>query len=159
MTHSNYTADDNRYGMTRSVYDAIRRGHKGAVAIVDENGEVDVTPIGGAEVSVREATETDWLKSYNQMGGAEWERAKAESHKVGEKTKGRFEPQISASAGDAALAAEKKAADAKRAKLTADARAFNRSQFERNEKFAADAKAAAARMWPKNSPVGFSRGR
>ena len=71
MTHSNYTADDNRYGMTRSIYDAIRRGHKGAVVIVDENGEVDVTPIGGAEVSIRSATkqeaELGWTKSYENM--------------------------------------------------------------------------------------------
>ena len=171
MTHSNYTTDANAIKSALQVRDAVRKGGKGvAIFFADDGSPTQVVPLGGAQATVREPTDEEarraeelgWTRSYAQVSGEEWERSVAESHEHSNRMGNRFPPQVKLGAGDKAAAdaarIEKERKD-RQAKMAADAREFNKQQFARNERIAAAGKAAIEKMWPKKSPVGFSRGR
>ena len=140
--------DANTIKSVLQVRDAILKGRKGAVVTIDENGEVSVTPLGGAEVIVYSEAPNASFGPIVQLGASP--------------PKPYFEPMISAKAGDAAALdaarIEKERKD-RQAKMAADHKAWAKSQYERNARINNAAQAISDRMWPKDSPKGFSRGR
>jgi hypothetical protein len=136
----------------------------GFAMLFDANGEPEIIPLGDNAGSVevtRGKNPDNWGVVYNQAGpeegrrketsrvvaeaseepyaqasGENFKKAASRSHERSKETEGRFPPQVRsgpkpATADAARISAELKA---KQARNAADARAFTRSQFERNEK-------------------------
>jgi hypothetical protein len=151
-----YSRDCNR------LNDALTRGQKRGVAllwgadgkleVVDLNGGADHVHVSdeGEHVTVAHAehhnpgpeekrkNETNKIVEeasapYKQMGGEEFASAASRSHQRGNETEGKFPPQSHHKAPTA---------DAARLRqMTADAKAFTASQFERNRRIAEAQKA------------------
>ena len=136
----------------RNALDAVRKGRRGAVVVVDENGEVEVSPLGGAEVIVNS-------EAFNASFGPIVSLPPDTEHL---KHTDKFPPVVQLGVGDKAAADAAKLEAARKdrqMKLTADAKRFNQESFARNERIARECKAISDKQWPVGSNKGFSRGR
>jgi hypothetical protein len=119
------------------------------VSVTDEGEHVTVThaehPNPGPEEKRKNETNKiveEGASAYEQMGGKNWEQAKANSHVRENETKGRFEPQSHAK--DAArLNAELKA---KQTANAAKEKAYRADAIARNERIFADMKQRSAEI-------------
>jgi hypothetical protein len=160
------------------VNDAITRGHKSGVALLwDAAGRLEVVDLNGGAKHVQVTDEGEHVSiehnfeglhnpgreekrrdetskiveeasaPYEQASGENFKRSVARSHERSKETEGRFEP-VNMAGDKARVSAELKA---KQARNAADAKAFTRSQFERNERIAAQMRAASDKIWNKGA--------